>query len=193
MMLGATQAGLPFSNSSVTLVHGMSRPIGAYFQVPHGLSNAMLLSAVMRFSVEGAVPRYAEAARRIGFAENGDADAVATGKLVEGLVTLNRDLAVPSPREYGIKPAAWEAKLDLMAEQATCVRQSRQQSPPARQGRIYRALRAGLGGRRAERLRPREMLRRLVRRSSAAMREQPNVGRGPREGSCRSEAPPGGR
>ncbi len=43
MMLAATQAGIAFSNSSVALVHGMSRPIGAKFHVPHGLSNAMLL------------------------------------------------------------------------------------------------------------------------------------------------------
>ena len=71
MMLGATEAGLAFSNSSVALVHGMSRPIGAHFHVPHGLSNAMLLPAVTRFSVAGAEARYAEAARRIGFAATG--------------------------------------------------------------------------------------------------------------------------
>ena len=51
MMIGATQAGLAFSNSSVALVHGMSRPIGAHFHVPHGLSNAMLLPAITRFSI----------------------------------------------------------------------------------------------------------------------------------------------
>ncbi|MEO8713616.1 MAG: iron-containing alcohol dehydrogenase, partial [Acetobacteraceae bacterium] len=54
MMLGATQAGLAFSNSSVALVHGMSRPIGAHFHVPHGLSNAMLLPAITRFGLEAA-------------------------------------------------------------------------------------------------------------------------------------------
>ena len=43
MMLGATLAGVAFSNASVALVHGMSRPIGAFYHVPHGLSNAMLL------------------------------------------------------------------------------------------------------------------------------------------------------
>jgi alcohol dehydrogenase class IV len=118
MMLGATQAGLAFSNSSVALVHGMSRPIGAHFHVPHGLSNAMLLPAVTRFSVAGAPARYAEAARRIGFAAPDDADATATGRLIEALAALNRELAVPSPRDYGIDPAVWEAKLELMAEQA---------------------------------------------------------------------------
>src|SRR3546814_9806674 len=50
MMLGATQAGIAFSNSSVALVHGMSRPVGAHFHVPHGLSNAMLLPTVTAWS-----------------------------------------------------------------------------------------------------------------------------------------------
>ena len=118
MMLGATQAGLAFSNSSVALVHGMSRPIGAHFHVPHGLSNAMLLPAVTRFSVSGAEARYAEAARRIGLAGDSDPDAAACARLVAGLEALNAALSVPSPGEFGIKEDAWNAKVDLMAEQA---------------------------------------------------------------------------
>ena len=65
MMLGATLAGVAFSNSSVALVHGMSRPIGAHFHVPHGLSNAMLLPAVTRYGLEAAPARYAAAAKPI--------------------------------------------------------------------------------------------------------------------------------
>ncbi len=118
MMLGATQAGLAFSNSSVALVHGMSRPIGAHFHVPHGLSNAMLLPAITRYSVPGAEARYAEAARRVGFAAPGDADAVAAAKLVTGLEALNKELSVPTPADYGIKEADWNGKMALMAEQA---------------------------------------------------------------------------
>jgi alcohol dehydrogenase class IV len=118
MMLGATQAGLAFSNASVALVHGMSRPIGAHFHVPHGLSNAMLLPAVTRFSVSGAEERYAEASRRIGLADERDADASAAAKLVAGLEALNKQLSVPSPAEYGIDEAVWNGKLELMAEQA---------------------------------------------------------------------------
>ena len=118
MMLGATEAGLAFSNSSVALVHGMSRPIGAHFHVPHGLSNAMLLPAITRFSLPGAEVRYAEASRRIGFAATGDPDAVAAAKLVTGLEALNRDLAVPTPAAYGIDEAAWPGKMARMAEQA---------------------------------------------------------------------------
>jgi alcohol dehydrogenase class IV len=118
MMLGATEAGLAFSNSSVALVHGMSRPIGAHFHVPHGLSNAMLLPAITRFSVAGAEARYAEASRRIGFAELGDADGVASAKLITGLEALNRELSVPTPSEYGISEADWTGKMALMADQA---------------------------------------------------------------------------
>lgn len=118
MMLGATEAGLAFSNSSVALVHGMSRPIGAHFHVPHGLSNAMLLPAITRFSVPGAEARYAEAARRIGFAALTDADATAAAKLITGLEKLNRDLSVPTPADYGIDEATWNGKMALMAEQA---------------------------------------------------------------------------
>ncbi len=118
MMLGATEAGLAFSNSSVALVHGMSRPIGAHFHVPHGLSNAMLLPAITRFSVPGAEGRYAAASRQIGFAETADSDVVAAAKLVTGLERLNKDLSVPTPAEFGIKDAEWNGKMALMADQA---------------------------------------------------------------------------
>jgi alcohol dehydrogenase class IV len=118
MMLGASLAGLAFSNSSVALVHGLSRPIGAHFHVPHGLSNAMLLPTVTRFSLSAALPRYAAAARALGFAAADEDDERAGERLVEALERLNRDLAVPSPRAFGIDAAAWEEKLPLMAEQA---------------------------------------------------------------------------
>jgi len=118
MMLGATQAGLAFSNSSVALVHGMSRPIGAHFHVPHGLSNAMLLPAVTEFGLNDALPRYAEAARAIGCARAEDADQVAGAKLLEELRALNRELEVPTPARWGIPAERWGALLPTMAQQA---------------------------------------------------------------------------
>ena len=69
LMLAASQAGMAFSNASVALVHGMSRPIGAHFHVAHGLSNAMLLPAVTAFSVSSAPERYATCARVMGWSE----------------------------------------------------------------------------------------------------------------------------
>ena len=106
----------PFSNASVALVHGMSRPIGAHFHVAHGLSNAMLLPAITAFSVEAAPARYADCARVMGWADGSDTDAAAAEKLVDGLQTLNADLKVPRPTDLG--HSADDAKLSLMAEQA---------------------------------------------------------------------------
>merc|ERR1719198_1417187 len=66
MLLGSTEAGMSFSNASVTLIHGMSRPLGAAFHVPHGMANAMLMPTITAFSVQGAIGRYAEASRVLG-------------------------------------------------------------------------------------------------------------------------------
>jgi len=118
MMLAATQAGMAFANASVTLIHGMSRPIGALFHVPHGLSNAMLLPEITAWSVHHAPQRYAHCARHMGMAQAGDGDCVALDKLVDGLRQLNADLAVPSPRSYGIDEQVWNTSLATMAEQA---------------------------------------------------------------------------
>ena len=95
MMLAATLGGMAFANSSVALVHGMSRPIGAVFHVPHGLSNAVLLPAVTRFSIAGAPERYATVARTMGLAAPADNDLTAGEKLVAGLTALNNRLQVP--------------------------------------------------------------------------------------------------
>ncbi len=103
LMLAAAQAGMAFSNASVALVHGMSRPIGAHFHVAHGLSNAMLLPAVTAYSIATAPERYATCARVMGWATSGDSDDAACGKLVAGLRRLNDDLKVPTPSELGHK------------------------------------------------------------------------------------------
>ena len=118
MMHASTQAGMAFSNASVCLVHGMSRPIGAHFHVAHGLSNAMLLPAVTRFSIPGARDRYADCARQLGTAERSDSDEVASAKLVDFIDTLCDAVEVPTPSTYGIDKARWEELIPLMAEQA---------------------------------------------------------------------------
>jgi alcohol dehydrogenase class IV len=118
MMLGATTAGMAFSNASVALVHGMSRPIGAFFHVPHGLSNAMLLPEITAFSAPAALDRYADCARAMGIAEAGEGSQGAVARLVDELRRLNEDLAVPSPREYGIERGRYEELLPVMASQA---------------------------------------------------------------------------
>ena len=118
MMLGSTLAGAAFSNASVALVHGMSRPIGAAYHVPHGLSNAMLLPAVTEFSIPAAAERYADCARAIGVADNSDDTEVANNKLMDELHALNKELQVPSPEEFGIDRQHFFNNLQTMAEQA---------------------------------------------------------------------------
>lgn len=118
VMLAATLAGAAFTNSSVCLVHGMSRPIGAFFHVPHGLSNAMLLPVVTDFSITSAVDRYADCARFMGVASTEDSDLEATKKLLAELKQLNIDLEVPTPEEYGIDKEQYFNLLPIMAEQA---------------------------------------------------------------------------
>lgn len=118
MMVGAHHAGIAFSNASVALVHGMSRPIGAFFHVPHGLSNAMLLPAVTAFSAPSALGRYAACARAMGVATEAEGDQAAVARLLAELAALNADLGVPSPRAHGIAEAQWTQLIPEMAQQA---------------------------------------------------------------------------
>ncbi|GAA2055274.1 iron-containing alcohol dehydrogenase [Williamsia deligens] len=118
MMVAATQAGMAFSNASVALVHGMSRPIGGHFHVAHGLSNAMLLPAVTRFSVDAALDRYADCARAMRIVTDSADDRTAAYALVDELTCLCADVEVPTPATHGIDADAWAARLPVMAEQA---------------------------------------------------------------------------
>ncbi len=118
MMLGASIAGMAFSNSSVALVHGMSRPIGAYFHIHHGLSNAVLLLDVMEFSVAGTPKRFSDIARAMGERTEGlppmkQADAAITA--VERLVT---DIQLPRLGDIGIPQTEFNAVLERMAQDA---------------------------------------------------------------------------
>ena len=118
MMQAATLAGIAFSNASVALVHGMSRPIGAFFHVAHGLSNAMLLPAVTKFSVSGAARRYAECASALGITSPTDTDEQATAKLVKAIFDRNAELQVPSPKKYGLDQKRFFSAIPTMAAQA---------------------------------------------------------------------------
>lgn len=118
VMLGSTLAGLAFSAASVALVHGMSRPIGAFFHVPHGLSNAMLLPAVTAFSIPAAQDRYADCARAMGVASAADSDNTAVEKLLSELEAINYELHVPTPAQFGIDRDQFFELMPTMARQA---------------------------------------------------------------------------
>ena len=65
MLMGACLAGLAFANAPVGAVHALAYPLGARFKVAHGLSNALVLIAVLRFNLEAAEALYADLARRV--------------------------------------------------------------------------------------------------------------------------------
>jgi alcohol dehydrogenase class IV len=116
MAAAACQGGLAFANSSVCLVHGMSRPIGAVFHLPHGLSNATLLEVVTRFSLKGAPARYAEIARTMRLCGRQTPDAEACERLTEELASLSRELGVPRLRHcQGVHEARFKQVLPKMA------------------------------------------------------------------------------
>lgn len=118
MMLGSTLAGIAFCNSSVALVHGMSRPIGAFFHVPHGLSNAMLLPTITEFGISSAPDRYADCARALGIVDHSETDDQANVKLVDYLKSLNDELHVPTLAQFGVQKADFDALINTMCEQA---------------------------------------------------------------------------
>ncbi|MDD3617243.1 MAG: iron-containing alcohol dehydrogenase [Lachnospiraceae bacterium] len=118
MSTAAYEAGVSFSNSSVTLVHGMSRPIGALFHVPHGISNAMLLDVCLSFAAQGASELFGNLARVIGEAEDTDNDWEAANKFLKSLKNLCITCHVPTLAEYGIDKNAFLEQADKMAGDA---------------------------------------------------------------------------
>ena len=141
MAVAACQGGVAFSNSSVALVHGMSRPLGAIFHIAHGLSNSVLLPAVTRYSLEAATPRYATIARTMGYASAADSDAAAAQALADGLEELNRRLEVPRLRDLPwVTEERFEASLEKMAADALASGSPARNPRVPRRGRDRRAL-----------------------------------------------------
>jgi len=121
MLLGSMLAGKAFANAPCAAVHALAYPLGARFHLPHGLSNALLLPAVLRFN-RGAV---GEAYARLGDVIFGEADA---GALIAGFERLGPDLGLPARlSEAGIG----EADLAVMARDAMAQTRLLQNNPRA--------------------------------------------------------------
>ena len=117
MMLAALEAGIAFSNASVTIVHGMSRPIGAVFHVPHGISNAVLLPSCMEYAVEGNPERFARVAEAMGV--NGVCGEMELArKGVEKVKQLCEEVKVPKITDLGIEKDEFLKYTEKMAEDA---------------------------------------------------------------------------
>ena len=118
MSLGAHEAGIAFNNSSITIVHGMSRPIGALFHIAHGVSNAVLLTSCMEFAIKKNTVRFAEIAKMMGVADDNMTDMQAAEAMVKELDRFCKALEVPTLEQLGVTKEDFFAQLDKMAEDA---------------------------------------------------------------------------
>ncbi|AEO99953.1 MULTISPECIES: iron-containing alcohol dehydrogenase [Heyndrickxia] len=118
MALGSLQAGMAFSNASVCLVHGMSRPIGALFHVPHGVSNAMLLPAVLEFSKSVCLERLADIGKIFSPEAKDLSGKEAADLAVRAVKQLCLDLNIPNLRGWGIPQQPFESAINKMASDA---------------------------------------------------------------------------
>lgn len=118
MSIAALEAGICINNSSVTIVHGMSRPIGALFHVPHGMSNAMLLKECLSFAVSGAYEKFANLGRETGVASDSDSDETASEKFIDSLQNICDVCEIPTLEQYGIDRDEYYSKISKMATDA---------------------------------------------------------------------------
>ena len=117
VLLGALQAGIAFSNASVALVHGMSRPVGAIFHVAHGVSNAALLGVVTKFSLSGNYDRYADIAVAMGVPDKGTKEEIAMAG-AEKVQALIKKLEIPSLSQLGVTREKLDPLVGKMADDA---------------------------------------------------------------------------
>lgn len=118
MSIAALEAGICINNSSVTIVHGMSRPIGALFHVPHGMSNAMLLKECLSFAVSGAYEKFANLGRETAVASDSDSDETAAEKFIDSLQNICDVCEIPTLEQYGIDRDEYYSKISKMATDA---------------------------------------------------------------------------
>jgi alcohol dehydrogenase len=121
MLLGAMLAGQAFANAPVAAVHALAYPLGGHYHIPHGLSNSLVLPAVLRFNMPEAQALYAELATIVA----GEASADA---LVTALEDIIRDSGLPSTLSQAEVPAADLPRLaqDAMLQQRLLVNNPRE-------------------------------------------------------------------
>ncbi|MEH6635416.1 MAG: iron-containing alcohol dehydrogenase [Halioglobus sp.] len=115
MLLGACLAGQAFANAPVAAVHALAYPLGGHYHIPHGLSNSLVLPAVMEFNAPEASGLYAELAEIvIGAPVAGGADAK-TSALIDAMRQLIDDVSLPATLHLA---GVDEDKLEMLAEDA---------------------------------------------------------------------------
>ncbi|MBR6914708.1 MAG: iron-containing alcohol dehydrogenase, partial [Treponema sp.] len=115
LAIASYEAGVAINTSPTTIVHGMSRPIGALFHVPHGISNAMILTECLKAVMEGCYERFARLGIEIGAATESDSPKAGAEKFIKALEDFSQKLKIPTLRVYGINLEEFAAKEEKMA------------------------------------------------------------------------------
>ena len=115
MLLGAHLAGVAFANAPVAGVHALAYPLGGHFHVPHGLSNALMLTHVLGHNLHAAMASYSELGLLLDPSLAGQGQQAQARGLIEQLSALGRAAGVPQRlSEVGV--AAGD--LDMLAREA---------------------------------------------------------------------------
>ena len=115
MLLGSLLAGMAFANAPVGAVHALAYPLGGHYQLPHGLTNSLVLLPVLKFNLPAAESLYAELGRAILPELNSVSDALAASNFIEAIAT--HVITMPYAqrlREVGVK----EHELEMLARDA---------------------------------------------------------------------------
>jgi alcohol dehydrogenase class IV len=115
MMLGQLLAGFTFANAGTALAHGMARPLGAYFHVPHGLANAIVLPHVMEFTWVAVPDKFARIARAMGEEVTNLSLFQAAARAVEAVKKLCADIQIPKLRDLGVREEEFQRVIVQMA------------------------------------------------------------------------------
>lgn len=108
-------AGMGFSNVGLGIVHSMAHQLGAVYDTPHGLANAILLPYVMRYNGEVCPDRFVDMGRAFGLDMNGVTGMDAVMKVVNAIQELNQKLGIPAHlKEVGVK----EEDIPMLSEKA---------------------------------------------------------------------------
>lgn len=108
-------AGMGFSNVGLGIVHSMAHQLGAVYDTPHGLANAVLLPYVMRYNGEVCPDRFVDMGRAFGLDMNGVTGMDAVVKVVNAIQELNQKLGIPAHlKEVGVK----EEDIPMLSEKA---------------------------------------------------------------------------
>lgn len=103
MLLGSLIAGICFGNSDIAGVHCMGEAMGGLYDLPHGLSMAIMLPHVMEYNCVACIDKFIRIAKALGENVEGLSDREAAYKAVEAIKNLNRDLAIPTLAEINVR------------------------------------------------------------------------------------------